>query len=121
MTAGCARWRDRGSATVYALAVVALLAAVALGAAAVGGAVVARHRAMSAADLAALAAADALARIEPDPCAAAGRIASRHAVDLLQCTTTGMVVDVVVGAPVRGVLGFGLVAEMHARAGPAGR
>jgi secretion/DNA translocation related TadE-like protein len=99
---------------------VAVTAAIALAAAAVGGSVVARHRAMSAADLAALAAADALARADADPCAAAEHIAARHEVDLLECTTAGLVVDVVVGAPVRGALGFGLVAAMHARAGPPG-
>src|SRR6187455_609980 len=99
---------------------VAVTAAIALAAAAVGGSVVARHRAMSAADLAALAAADALARADADPCAAAEHIAARHGVDLLECTTAGLVVDVVVGAPVRGALGFGLVAAMHARAGPPG-
>ena len=118
MTARPTPWRDRGSGTVYALVLVAVLAAISLGAAAVGGAVVARHRAMAAADLAALAAADALARTGPDPCAAAERIASRHAVELLTCTTTGLDVDVVVGARVRGVLGFDLVAEMQSRAGP---
>ncbi len=110
---------DRGSGTIYALVLVAVVAATAVGAAAVGGAVIARHRAMSAADLAALAAADMLVR-GGDPCAAAGHIAARQAVELISCSTTEMVVDVTVGVPVRGALGFGLVAQMRARAGPGG-
>lgn len=109
---------DRGSGTVYALVVLAVLAAVGLGAAAVGGAVVARHHAMTAADLAALAAADALARFDPDPCGAAAQIASRHDAELVSCGVHGLVVDVVVGVPVGGVAGLGLVAQMRARAGP---
>lgn len=104
---------------MYALAVVALLAAVALTAAAVGGALVARHRAMAAADLAALAGADALAAGRAEPCDAAARIASRHAVDLVSCTTNGLVVDVVVGVRVGGIAGHPLVAQMRSRAGPA--
>ena len=119
MTARRSGDRDRGSATIYAITVIAVLAAIALGAAAVGGAVVARHRAMAAADLAALAAADALAHAAADPCAAAEHIAARHDVDLRSCSTDGLVADVKVGVPVRGVLGFGLVAEMRSRAGPA--
>jgi secretion/DNA translocation related TadE-like protein len=114
------RCPDRGSATIYALALIALVATIALGAAGVGGAMVARHRAMAAADLAALASADAAARGAADPCAAADRIASRNDVELIGCSTAGLVVDVVVGAPVGGVLGFGVVAEMRARAGPGG-
>src|SRR5687767_10967307 len=116
------RWpaRDRGSGTIYALAVIAVVATIAFGAASVGGAVVTRHRAMAAADLAALAAADALARAEPDPCAAASRIAARHDVELVGCATSGAIVDVVVEAPLRGALGFGLGAQMRARAGPGG-
>ena len=98
MTVGRQQRGDGGSGTIYALVVLAVLAAIALAASAVGGAVVARHRAMAAADLAALAAADALARSEPDRARRAVRIASRHAVDLVGCTTTGLVVDVVVGA-----------------------
>jgi secretion/DNA translocation related TadE-like protein len=112
--------RDRGSGTIYALVVAAVVATVALAAAAVGGAVIARHRAMSAADLAALAGADVLAAGGGDPCGAAAHIAARHQVDLLSCSTAGLVVDVTVGVAVRGALGFGLMAEMRSRAGPGG-
>lgn len=120
MTDSRVRGGDLGSGTIFALVLVAVLATIVLGSAAVGGSVVARHRAMAAADLAALAAADALARADPEPCAKAEQIALVHGVDLVDCRTSGLVVDVVVGAPVRGVLGFGLVAEMCARAGPGG-
>lgn len=114
-----ARSPDRGSATIYALALLAVLAAVALAAAAVGGAMVARHHAMTAADLTALGAADALARADGDPCGVAERIAARHEVELLGCVLDGLVVDVVVGARVGGLAPLGLVAQMRARAGPS--
>ena len=120
MTAAGERASDRGSGTTYAIVVLAVLTTLALGAAAVGGAVTARHQAMTAADLAALAAADALARADADPCAVAERIASRHEVALFGCELDGMVIDVVVGAPVGGLAGLGLVARMQARAGPGG-
>jgi secretion/DNA translocation related TadE-like protein len=53
----CAHGRDVGSGVVLVLTLCAVIAALGLGLTAAGGAIVARHRADSAADLAALAAA----------------------------------------------------------------
>lgn len=110
---------DRGSGTVWAVVVIALLVSFALGAAAVGGAVVTRHRAAGAADLAALAAADAVADAATEPCGRAAVVAERHGGLLIACTVNGMVVDVVVRLPAGGLLGDGLFASVRARAGPA--
>jgi secretion/DNA translocation related TadE-like protein len=96
----------------------AVVAVVGSGAVLVGAAVVARHRATTAADLAALAA--AVHAVEGrDACAGAATIASANAAELTACTTSpGAVVDVTVGVPVRlGRLGV-VTATASARAGP---
>lgn len=111
--------RDRGSGTVWAVIVMALLASLALGAVAVGGAVVTRHRAAGAADLAALAAADAVATAASEPCSRAALVAERHGGVLTSCVIDGMVVDVVVELPAGGLVDVGLSASVRARAGPA--
>jgi secretion/DNA translocation related TadE-like protein len=89
------------------------------GALSVGAAVAARHQAGTAADLAALAAAD---RVFDDPgeaCAAGRRIAARHGSVLTFCQVDGEFVDVVAEVPLRGLLkGFGPV-RVASRAGPA--
>lgn len=108
---------ERGSGTVLLLAVILVLAVITVASVAVGSAVVARHRAMSGADLAALAAADAVARADPDPCGDAARVAHRQSVALVSCSTTGLVADVVVAVPVQ-VLGVTTRASMRSRAGP---
>lgn len=110
---------DRGSASVWAIAVIALMFAVALTGMGIEAAVVARHRASSTADLAALAAADELARGGTDPCAAADRIARAQGGALSACAIDGLTADVLVRLPVPGPLSFGLVAVMRARAGPS--
>lgn len=110
--------REHGSGTVWVVVAVALLASFAVVTAAIGGAVVTRHRAGSAADFAALAAADALARGDADPCGAALRVAVRHGAVLTSCTTSGMVVDVVVEMPAGGLVGPDRAATVRARAGP---
>jgi secretion/DNA translocation related TadE-like protein len=97
----------------------ALLLVVGTTALGVGSAVLTRQRASAAADLAALAAADAAGRGEPAPCNAAGRVAQRHGVTLTSCEVHGAVADVAVRLPVPGPLAFGLAASGHARAGPA--
>ena len=104
---------------MWAVVVIALLVSFALGAAAVGGAVVTRHRAAGAADLAALAAADAVADAATEPCGRAAVVAERHGGLLIACAVKGMVVDVVVRLPAGGLLGDGLFASVRARAGPA--
>ena len=79
--------RDRGSATVAVVGVVAVMLAMTVGALMVISAVVASHRAQSAADLAALGAAAALVRGEPalTACAFAGAVASRNGAGLVTC------------------------------------
>ncbi|MDI2127926.1 Rv3654c family TadE-like protein [Yinghuangia seranimata] len=111
---------DSGSATVWA-AVWALVPVWAvLVVLAYGGAVGARHRAASAADAAALAAATqaGLGAAEAEACAAAGRLAERHRAVLVGCTVRSGFADVVAEVrPVRPLDRFG-AARVPARAGP---
>jgi secretion/DNA translocation related TadE-like protein len=80
--------RDDGAGTVLALSLVALLSCLVLAAAALGSAVVARHRASAAADLAALAGADrALGRATGSACPAAAAVAAAGGAALTGCTT----------------------------------
>ena len=76
---------DRGSATVWVVVACLVTWSVATFAFSVGGAVVARHRAASAADLAALAGARSLARGAGDPCAEAQRVAAATRARLVEC------------------------------------
>lgn len=76
---------DRGSATVWVVVACLLTWSVATVALSIGGAVVARHRAASAADLAALAGARSLASGVGDPCADAQRVAAATAARLVAC------------------------------------
>ena len=79
--------RDDGAGTVLALGLVAVLGAVVLACAALGSAVVARHRAGAAADLAALAAADRTAgRAAGPPCPAAAAVAAVDGAAVSSCT-----------------------------------
>jgi secretion/DNA translocation related TadE-like protein len=98
-----------------------VLAVVGAAAVLVAAAVTARHRAGSAADLAALAAAGRAVTGEPDACAVAAEIADRNAARLATCTVEeGGVVAVTVAVPVRlGPLGL-YDATGRARAGPVG-
>lgn len=83
MTGG-GRAGERGSAAVWVVTCCALLMVVAGVATIRGLAVLARHRAESAADLAALAAAGRIG-VADDECAAAARIARRNGVRVLAC------------------------------------
>ncbi|MGW7415312.1 Rv3654c family TadE-like protein [Streptomyces sp. NPDC054863] len=95
------RWRtERGSATVWALGVVALLGVVFIGVLAMGQAVVARHRAGSGADLAALAAAGEWMRGEGVACGRAEEVAGAQGVRVVGCVVRGDVADVSVVAGV---------------------
>ena len=78
-----------------------------------GGAVVARHRAQAAADLAALAAAGVLPAGAQAACARAGDIAGAMGASITDCRIDGL--DVVVSAQVTVALG---AARGAARAGP---
>jgi secretion/DNA translocation related TadE-like protein len=78
--------RDGGAGTVLALGLVAVLASVLLLGAALGAAVLARHRAAAAADLAALAAADrSVGRASGPACATAARVAVTNDALLVGC------------------------------------
>ena len=75
---------DRGSASVWVLACSALVLLVAVAVSLRAGAVLARHRAESAADLAALAAAARIGMAD-DVCAPAGPIARANGGALVRC------------------------------------
>ena len=101
------------------LLVLGLLASLVL----VGTAVVARHRATTAAELAALAAASAALTGSGEPCEVAERVVRAQgdtSMRLASCRPDGEFVDVEVSVPVR--LGrFGIrTASARARAGPVG-
>jgi secretion/DNA translocation related TadE-like protein len=110
---------ERGSATVWVLALSGVLAVVGVAAVLVGAAVVARHRAASAADLAALAAGGQVVTGNPAPCTTAADVAAANGAELTACTVDGAaVVEVAVRVPVRlGGLGVRWAAA-RARAGP---
>ncbi|MCZ2858315.1 Rv3654c family TadE-like protein [Blastococcus sp. VKM Ac-2987] len=110
---------ERGSATVWVLALSAVLALLASAAVLVGVAAVARHRAGGAADLAALAAAGRAVLGDPAACTAAADVAAANGAELTGCRVeAGGIVEVAVVVPVRlGRLGLS-AAHGRARAGP---
>ncbi|MEV7832458.1 Rv3654c family TadE-like protein [Streptomyces subrutilus] len=105
--------RDRGSATVWAALVATVLGAVFGGVLLLGQAVVARHRAAAAADLAALAAAATWAHGPERACAAALRVARAQDAALDACRLSGEVAEVT-AHPATGPF----APEIRARAGP---
>jgi secretion/DNA translocation related TadE-like protein len=119
---GCdERFGDRGAATVWAAGAVAVVMVVLAMLLWFVAAVVARHQAQSAADLAALAAASRADAGEAQACAYARWVAERMGVELRSCRLSGWdalveVVAVPVGVP--GDVGEALA---KARAGPVER
>lgn len=118
--------RDDGAGSVLVVVLVAVLGVGAVGVTAVGQAVLARHRAGSAADLTALAAASAAwPWAEPGRCggevrAAAERVAAANGAGLAACEVEGTsTVRVVVTVPVEGWASSVGPARSAARAGPA--
>ncbi|RWA17761.1 hypothetical protein MBRU_18575 [Mycolicibacterium brumae DSM 44177] len=110
---------DRGAATVLAaICVLIILCCTGFGAA-LGSAVIARHRAQSAADLAALAAANALSAGPQAACAQARQITDAANAHLAQCQTENLDVIVTVEIPVPLRLPGNRTAQARARAGPA--
>nr|WP_138902228.1 Rv3654c family TadE-like protein [Streptomyces albidochromogenes] len=103
------------TATVWAVAVVVVLGVVFAGVLTMGQAVVARHRAGGAADLAALAAAGEWMRGEAAACGEAAEVAAAQDTRLVRCSVRGEVSDVTAEA----FTGPYSVA-VRARAGPAG-
>lgn len=114
--------RERGSGTVLAVAAVLVLLAATVGALAVVGAVLAAHRASSAADLAALAAAEELVRGEPagQACAVGAAVAARNGGTMFGCRAgADLTVELDARVPVRwAVLATVGPATARARAGP---
>ncbi|MFF9408907.1 Rv3654c family TadE-like protein [Streptomyces anandii] len=106
---------DRGSATVWSVGAIALLCVVFGAGLALGQAVVTRHRAAGAADLAALAAADHWAEGRAAACARADRVARAQDTHLVRCAVVGEVSDVTATSQ-RGPFKAGA----RARAGPPG-
>lgn len=107
---------DRGAATVLAAIVIAAILAVAMGGTAVGAFVVARHRAQSAADLAALAAATTVPAGVGAACMQAQTVATAMRATLRDCDIDGLDVTVVVEVSTGLILGGDTRAA--ARAGP---
>ena len=109
---------ERGAVTVLAVAMLAVLVLVA-SAIAVGEAMVVAHRrAQAAADLAALASAQAVQHAR-DPCDAASRVATANGAALTACAVAGY--DVTISVTVAGPRWLGAHGDFGARAkaGPA--
>ena len=117
------RGADRGSASVLVALAALLTFAVGVGATLFAAALRAGSRARTAADLSALAGAEALAT-GGDPCAAAGTVARANAARVVACAadSTGMPGAVTVLVEVRppGVFGRAVLARARAEPGPFG-
>lgn len=113
------RHRDTGGAAVWVLAVGLICVLVSVGFAAAGAAVVARHRAQTAADLAALAAAVHASEGRDGACEHARRIASANGSRLVSCRVDGLDVTVTTEVRPAGVAALAGVARGSARAGPS--
>lgn len=111
---------EEGSGTVLALTIIAALLVLTVVIAGLIGVVSANRRASAAADLSALAAADAYRGLtEGDPCAVAANLAERHGAHLESCTFPDRpeTVEVTVAVPVAGPMGALGPARVRARAG----
>jgi secretion/DNA translocation related TadE-like protein len=114
--------RDRGAATIWALALTNALLLIGLAAAGVASLAVSRQRVATVADVAAVAAAQAVG----DPCAEAGASVAANGMVLEACATDGTDIVVVVSTEATGVARrlLGLVGRAapvitaSARAGP---
>lgn len=110
--------RERGAATVVAVAMAGVLLLLGAALCVVAAIVADLRRAQSAADLAALAGAAEVARGGADGCVTAARVAVANGALLASCLVVGS--EVTVSATVKGPAWRDLVAELdgHARAGP---
>ena len=111
---------EEGSGTVLALTIIAALLVLTVVIAGLIGVVSANRRASAAADLSALAAADAYRGLtEGDPCAVAADLAERHGAQLESCTFPDRpeTVEVTVAVPVAGPMGMLGPARVRTRAG----
>ncbi len=107
--------RDFGVSTVFACLAVGLMMAVTVIGIRLGGAMLARQQAETAADLGALAGAARILQGSGAACAAAGRLVTANLGTMASCTVVGLdlLVEVHVPAPA-----WGGTASAHARAGP---
>lgn len=112
---------DRGSGTVLVLCLMGVLTATTALLAALGAVAVARHRAASAADLAALAAAGRVLEGQQVACAAAGRTVAAVGARVTSCALDGDRVTVAVALRPAGLLAGLGSATAVARAGPGER
>ena len=112
-------WDERGSGTVYALGVIAVLLAAAVGITGLIQAQSATGRARAAADLAAISGAKVLSSViaPGDPCAMAQRVAAANGASVSACSVAGEDVTVSVVLPTT-ILGRPRQATAQARAGP---
>lgn len=113
---------ERGSNTVTSLGLVCVLLVLGLTMAGLVGVVSANHRAATAADLAALAGADAARGLSSgQPCTVAAAVAGRNGASLAGCALPSELsgtVDVRVTIPIEGPFAFLGSAEGLSRAGP---
>lgn len=113
---------ERGSNTVTSLGLVCVLLVLGLTMAGLVGVVSANHRAATAADLAALAGADAARGVSSgQPCTVAAAVAGRNGASLAGCALPSELsgtVDVRVMIPIEGPFAFLGSAEGLSRAGP---
>jgi secretion/DNA translocation related TadE-like protein len=107
---------DRGSGSIWVLALGLVVVLAGLVGMYRGSAVVGRHRAEAAADFAALAAA---AKVLEVACASAGTVAAANGARLVSCAVDGSIATVTTAVALRGVLPGDFVATGRARAGPA--
>lgn len=111
---------ERGAATVLVVAMTGVLLLVGAAAGVVGAIVVAHRAAQAAADLAAVAGAEAaVEHAGRDPCRTAAEIASANGATLVRCTVDDADVRVEVSVPGPRWLGQDQDLSAEARAGPA--
>lgn len=114
--------RERGSGTVLALGIIALLVVLLTVAVGLIGVVTANQKAARAADLAALAAADSARGLRPgNPCELAAEVARANRAQLVNCNQPANLegtVDVRTSSEITGPFFFLGPAESLSRAGP---
>ena len=114
MTAPCGPRDDRGAGAVLAIALVMAVVVVGLAGVTLAAALSSRQHLIGAADLAALAAADAASGAIPGvPCEVAATVARGNGARLTGCEANGLVLSVTVSGSFAGI-----VITAAARAGP---
>ena len=109
---------DQGSATLYGLIAIILVTLVGMAGVLLGYAVVGRHRAAAAADLAALAGAAQAVDGSVPACAVVREVATANGAAVSGCRLDGLIIDVVIEVRLPVLFGVPVVAHSRARAGP---